>query len=115
MKPRPAKLYAFRGRELSLRQWADELGHNYQTLKSRVNRLKWPIEVVLSESTLGPGRRGSRTPIRARSLPSSRLQTYLLPLEFTQWARLPPPLYNEPVMSDTPAHNAQGDPCHVTQ
>lgn len=38
------RLITYNGKTQTMSQWADELGIKYDTLESRLNRLKWSIE-----------------------------------------------------------------------
>lgn len=42
------KLYSFNMKSLTLRQWAEELNMNYETLASRIYKRKWTIEKALT-------------------------------------------------------------------
>jgi len=45
-------MMVYRGKTQTLGQWADELGMEYSTLNSRVNRSKWSIGKALSQALL---------------------------------------------------------------
>lgn len=45
---RSNKKISFRGKTLTVKQWADEIGVKYDTLKTRLGTYKWPIEKALT-------------------------------------------------------------------
>lgn len=50
---RSNRLITYKGKTQTMAQWADELGMNYRTLKSRINQMKWSIEEAFETPVRG--------------------------------------------------------------
>lgn len=46
---RSNRMITYNGKTQTMSQWADELGINYRTLKSRINQMKWSIDKAFNE------------------------------------------------------------------
>jgi hypothetical protein len=42
------RVITYNGKSQPMSAWAEELGINYATLKTRLNKLKWPVERALT-------------------------------------------------------------------